>query len=339
MFVWRCGIRVKRIIRLKDRSEILVNIVSPKNTGQLKKYNHSSKKSALASKERQFITDKGWTCSWMTLDDRFAFLSEILWCEFEGWLTGTRFWRASVVDCWRKPAGHSHIKKLKRPAVCFCTPCELSCPAPLEALQECPVISETELLVRFAPIGVVLFLLGFVVGLRWGEWREREQWSWFCEAWNGEAAGRWGLVIESWCLKRTMMWHGRLLVRTLTERSWVIVTPDPGRRIGGPRLTFLQVVVGFTASPRFLTRMLCGCGSHEWWVCRTLGNMKLDVLPWNKGWFLCLEVRRLVSRSSWQETSVVRRGTWEVETFPFDLEEYEGLTSGGLPVREWASSY
>ena len=46
-----------------------------------------------------------------------------------------------------------------------CTPCEFSCFALPEALQECPVSSEAELWVRFAPIGVLLFLLGFVVSV------------------------------------------------------------------------------------------------------------------------------------------------------------------------------
>ena len=41
-----------------------------------------------------------------------------------------------------------------------------------------------------------------------------------------------------------------------------------------------------------------GSGFSEAVQRRTLGNMKLDVLPWNKGWSFYLEVRRLGSRSS-----------------------------------------
>ena len=39
--------------------------------------------------------------------------------------------------------------------------------------QECPVSFETELWVKFAPIGVLLFLLGFVVGFA-GLWKQEQ---------------------------------------------------------------------------------------------------------------------------------------------------------------------
>ena len=48
--------------------------------------------------------------------------------------------------------------------VLLCPTYELSCPAPLESHHLCPVTSVAEFWVRFAPIGFLLFLLGFVVG-------------------------------------------------------------------------------------------------------------------------------------------------------------------------------
>ena len=74
-----------------------------------------------------------------------------------------------------KSLGHRLLKETTRAVtyqaaqvaggVFLCRPCQLSCPTPLEPLQECPVNSETELWVRFAPIGVLLLPLGFVLGL------------------------------------------------------------------------------------------------------------------------------------------------------------------------------
>ena len=115
------------------------------------------------------------------------------------------------------------------------------------------------------------------------------------------------------------VWHERLLIRALTEKTWLIVTPDgdlypekvincdgetgpsamrrlvPGRGTGAAR----DIPLGCVPVHRFATvpdeDVLREAGHR-----RMLGSTKLDVFPWNRGWFFCLEVRRSGSKSSWQ---------------------------------------
>ena len=132
------------------------------------------------------------------------------------------------------PLEPSPMRLLRQPVESFlCLPCDVSCSVLPEPHYECPVTSGSDFSLRFGPIGVLLFLLGFVLGLLVRGRRTQVVEVSYPAVSRGVATVRNGAtrplrigecILTSYRVDD--VWHERLLVRALTDKSWLIVTPD-----------------------------------------------------------------------------------------------------------------